>query len=103
MRRSELPGCLCPALYEYAGIGAGPDHPLYSVVVNLIRTLLPALEELGLATPAEVDVETLTRRLSDEVVATSGTVVGPSLVGASSRKPEESGRSPFSVAGGRTT
>ena len=64
---------------------------------------LPALEEFGLATEAEADIETLTRRLSDEVVGKNGTVVGPSLVGASSRKPEESGRFPFSVVGGRTT
>ncbi|MCU1276406.1 MAG: hypothetical protein JWO48_3837 [Bryobacterales bacterium] len=80
-------GLPVPALYVHAGIGAGPDHPLYSVIADLIRTLLPSLEKLGLATAADVDVETLTRRLSDEVAASNGTVVGPSLVGATSRKP----------------
>lgn len=84
-------GLPAPVLYVHAGIGAGPDHPLYSVIADLIRTLLPSLEKLGLATAADVDVETLTRRLSDEVAANNGTVVGPSLVGAASRKPEDSG------------
>jgi 2-polyprenyl-3-methyl-5-hydroxy-6-metoxy-1,4-benzoquinol methylase len=86
-RTAGLPG---PALCVHAGIGAGPDHPLYSVVADLIRALLPALEELGLATAADVDVETLRRRLSDEAVAAGGTAVGPSLVGASCVLPERS-------------
>jgi hypothetical protein len=60
------------------------------VVADLIRALLPALEELGLATAADVDVETLRRRLSDEAVAAGGTAVGPSLVGASCVLPERS-------------
>ena len=77
-----------PTLFVHAGIGAGPDHPLYSVVAELIRTLLPALEEFGLATAADVDIETLTRRLSEEAVAKNATVVGPSLVGVCSQKAE---------------
>ena len=43
-------GLPAPTLFVHAGIGAGPDHPLYSVVADLIRTLLPALEQSGLAT-----------------------------------------------------
>jgi hypothetical protein len=93
-------GLPAPALFVHAGIGAGPEHSLYSVVVDLIRTLLPALVELSLATEADVDIETLTRRLSDEVVANRGTVVGPSLVGASSRMPEESGHAQFGIVRG---
>lgn len=58
-------------------------------------------EGFGMATPADVDIETLTRRLGDEVVARNATVVGPSLVGACSRKPEESSRLPYdSIAEG---
>jgi SAM-dependent methyltransferase len=78
-----------PALYVHAGIGAGQHHPLYSVVADLVRTLLPALEELAIATANEIDVDTLADRLSNEAVAESGTAVGPSLVGASARKAVE--------------
>jgi SAM-dependent methyltransferase len=84
----EAAGLPAPMLTVHAGIGAGPDHPLYSVVTDLARTLLPAMEEFGVATQAEVDIETLRRRISDEVTAAGGTVVGPNLVGAFSQKPE---------------
>jgi SAM-dependent methyltransferase len=83
----EKAGLPAPRLFVHAGIGAGPDHPLYSVLTDLIRTLLPAMEELGLASRADVDIENLKRRLGDEVVSAGGTIVGPSLVGACSWKP----------------
>ena len=79
-----------PALYLHAGIAAGPDHPLYSVVAETVRTLLPAVEQLGIATADEVDVDTLAERISDEVVATQGTVTWFSLIGATARKPVRS-------------
>jgi SAM-dependent methyltransferase len=78
-----------PALYLHGGIAAGPDHPLYSAVAETVRTLLPRLEQLGIATAAEVDVDTLARRISDEVNATQGTVTWVSLVGATMRKPTQ--------------
>jgi hypothetical protein len=34
------------------------------------RTALPAIEQLGIATGAELDVETLAERIEDEVVQT---------------------------------
>jgi SAM-dependent methyltransferase len=96
----QAAGLPAPILFVHAGIGAGPDHPLYSVVTDLLRTLLPALEEFGLAGKADVDIENLRGRLSDEVVSGGGTVVGPSLVGAASCMPqEESGRLPSSDVG----
>jgi SAM-dependent methyltransferase len=96
----QAAGLPSPILFVHAGIGAGPDHPLYSVVTDLVRTLLPTLEEFGLAARTDVDIENLRRRLSDEVVSGGGTVVGPSLVGAASCVPhEESGRLPSSDVG----
>ncbi len=82
----EIAGLPPPALYVHAGIGAGQQHPLYSVVADLVRTLLPALEELAIVTAKEIDVDTLAERISNEAVAESGTAVGPSLVGAATRK-----------------
>jgi ubiquinone/menaquinone biosynthesis C-methylase UbiE len=82
-------GLPAPALCLHAPIGAGPDHPLYSVVAETVRTLLPTLERLGIATAGEVDVETLATRISHEAVAAQGTVVWSSLVGAAARKPAQ--------------
>jgi hypothetical protein len=74
-----------PALYRHAGIAAGLHHPLYAVVAETVRTLLPAMERLGIATADEVDVDTLAARVSDEVVGAQGTVTWFSLVGATTR------------------
>jgi SAM-dependent methyltransferase len=87
----QAAGLPAPRLFVHAGIGAGADHALYSVIADLMRTLLPALEETGVATAIEVDIENLRRRLSDEAVAAGGTAVGPSLVGACSRTAGEAG------------
>jgi len=75
-----------PGLYLHAGIAAGPDHPLYTVAAETVRTLLPTMEQLGIATADEVDVDTLAARVSDEVVGAQGTVTWFSLVGATARK-----------------
>jgi SAM-dependent methyltransferase len=75
-----------PALYLHAGIAAGRDHPLYAVVAETVRTLLPTMEQLGIATADEVDVDTLAERISNEVAGAQGTVTWFSLIGATARK-----------------
>ncbi|HEV8190837.1 MAG TPA: hypothetical protein VGP82_05045 [Ktedonobacterales bacterium] len=72
-----------------APIAAGPDHPLYAHAAHLVRTLLPAMEQLGIATGGQVDVDTMAARLRDEAAANSGTVVWLSLIGAATHKPAE--------------
>jgi SAM-dependent methyltransferase len=75
-----------PTLSEQATIAAGPDHPLYAVVAETVRTVLPALEQQGIATADEVAVDTLAVRLRDEVVTSGATVIWVPMVGAASRK-----------------
>jgi 2-polyprenyl-3-methyl-5-hydroxy-6-metoxy-1,4-benzoquinol methylase len=75
-------GLPAPTLSTYAAIGAGRDHPLYAHIARLMRTLLPSIETLGIATASEVDIETLEQRLGDEVVAAGAAAVWVSLVGA---------------------
>jgi SAM-dependent methyltransferase len=79
-------GLLPPTLSMQAAVGAGPAHPLYAHIAGLLRTLLPTIETLGVATTSEVDIETLAQRLGDEVVALGATIVWVSLIGAASRK-----------------
>ena len=78
-------GLRAPMLSAQAAIGAGPGHPLYAHMAGLMRTLLPTMESLGVATASEVDIETLEQRLADEVVAAEATIVWVSLIGAASR------------------
>jgi SAM-dependent methyltransferase len=78
-----LPG---PLMRIDAKIAGGPGSPVYEVVTEVTRSLLPAMEKLQVATAAEVDITTLAERLRREVVAAKGVVVSPALVGAWSRK-----------------
>jgi hypothetical protein len=80
-------GLPSPVLWEHAVIASGPDHLLYAHAAEFVRILLPAIEQLGIATAGEIDVETLAARLQEEVVATRGTVVWASLVGAAAHRP----------------
>jgi SAM-dependent methyltransferase len=82
-------GLRAPTLSLQANIGAGPDHPVYTAFAELMRTLLPSIVALGVATADEVDVDTLASRISVEAVAASAPIVWLSMIGAASRKPAE--------------
>jgi hypothetical protein len=75
-------------------IGGGPDFPAYEMVAGVTRSLLPAMEELKVATAMEVDISSLAQRIRDEVVAGRGVVVFPPLIGGWSRKPRPAGANP---------
>jgi ubiquinone/menaquinone biosynthesis C-methylase UbiE len=64
-----------------SGRGAG-SADLLLLARNLTRSLLPEMERLGVATSAEVDLETLLERMCSEAVATDSVVVGHLQVGA---------------------
>jgi SAM-dependent methyltransferase len=55
--------------------------------VDPVRSLLPEIVRLGLATPDEIDIHTYADRVRDELVASGGVIVGRSEVGAWSRVP----------------
>jgi hypothetical protein len=80
-------GLPAPALSLRAGIGAGPDQPIYASIAGLMRSLLPAIERLGIASAEEVGVDTLASRIGAEAVAENATVVWISIVGALTRLP----------------
>lgn len=80
-------GLPAPALSLQAGIGAGLGQPIYTSIAGLMRSLLPAIERLGIASAEEVDVDTLASRISAEAVAENATVVWISAVGAATRLP----------------
>ena len=68
-----------------AGGGECSDHIHFEV--DPVRTMLPHMERLGLATAAELDVDTFADRVRDELIATGGVIVGRSEVAAWSRAP----------------
>jgi 2-polyprenyl-3-methyl-5-hydroxy-6-metoxy-1,4-benzoquinol methylase len=75
-----------PTMRMHTPIGGAPSifEPLHDLA-NIVRTLLPALEQHGIATAAEVDIDTLAERLCHEVAASGSTIVGGAGIAAWSR------------------
>jgi SAM-dependent methyltransferase len=79
-------GLPAPAMRLEAIIAGGADSPeRLDVVPDIVGSLLPTMERLGVAAAAEVGIETLAGRVRDEVATGGGVVVGRSEVGAWSR------------------
>jgi len=74
-----------PECYAAARPVAGADSAGYAVFAAVTRSLLPLIEKFGIATAAEVDIETLADRLRDETVAANACWLSPVLVGAWAR------------------
>ena len=57
-----------------------PDGP--AILAGIIKTILPLIERLGVATAAEVGADTLQQRLSDELAASAAVFAHPILISA---------------------
>jgi ubiquinone/menaquinone biosynthesis C-methylase UbiE len=67
-------------------VGGGANGlDLLRLTTDLMATLLPEMEHLGVATAADVGLDTLLARMRDEVIALSSVIVGPFQIGAWSR------------------
>ena len=86
-------GFRLPQLFAAAGLprprlqfdtcmGGGPDFGGYRLAETTLRSLLPAIEAAGIATAAEIDVDTLADRVRDQVTAADATITTISLVAA---------------------
>ena len=70
-----------------------PAVDLTRLLSETVRSLLPAIEELGVADRATVDIDTLAERLQAEVTAARATLVPPAIVGTWARMPASSASS----------
>jgi ubiquinone/menaquinone biosynthesis C-methylase UbiE len=82
----EEAGLVLPQMIQGARVERGPDSELYSQVAKVSRSLLPLMERTGVATAADVNVDSLADRLRAEALAAGATLVGPPLIGAWTRK-----------------
>ena len=92
-RRAGIMGLRLDATFRAAGLRppepfaaarpvAGADSAGYAVFAAVTRSLLPAIEKFGIATPAEVDIDTLADRLREATVAANAYWLSPMMVGA---------------------
>ena len=83
-RRAGLPR---PEMRLEGRVEGGAGSAAYELMAQTVRSLLPMMERLGVATPSEVDVETLAARLEAEACDGGGVVMPPPMIGAWARKP----------------
>jgi SAM-dependent methyltransferase len=60
-------GLPAPTMHLDAAVGGGPNWPGYEYMARLIRTILPLITKLGVATENDVEIDTLAERLQAEV------------------------------------
>jgi ubiquinone/menaquinone biosynthesis C-methylase UbiE len=75
-----------PRLHLDAPIGGGPAYDGHEIVAEMLHSLLPLAQHLGIAAAA-VNIETLADRLRAETSAAGGVVKVPDLVSAWTRLP----------------
>ena len=68
-------------------VEAGRDSGAYEYLVRVLRTLLPALERLRIASAAALDLDTLEQRLRDEATAAGARFVPVFFASAWARTP----------------
>ena len=99
-RRAETDGNMADRLYGIfvgAGLnapqmrmqtfiaGGAATHPMIEALAQLVGTLAPNFEELGIATAAQMDVATLATRMKQEIAAVDAMVIGRAEVCAWAR------------------
>jgi ubiquinone/menaquinone biosynthesis C-methylase UbiE len=89
-------GFKLPQLFARAGLprphlqfntymGSGPEFRGYEFAAATLRSLLPMIERSGIATVAEIDIDTLADRLRAEATAADATIATVSLIAAWTR------------------
>jgi ubiquinone/menaquinone biosynthesis C-methylase UbiE len=76
-----------PTIQAEIPVGGEPGSFVYGWVADTVRSLLPRIEQFGLATAAELEVETLAARMEEEAVALGAQLIGPTQFGAWTPKP----------------
>lgn len=71
-----------PQRFHLGRIDTAPASAVCQTVVAVLRSLLPIIEENGLATAAELDLDTLAERLAAEISERDAQVMYPPLVAA---------------------
>jgi 2-polyprenyl-3-methyl-5-hydroxy-6-metoxy-1,4-benzoquinol methylase len=98
-RRSELDPLLGPrlkAIFSAAGLAQPttvgiqgylePDNSVGPrMAASIVRTLLPVIERTGIASPAEVDIDTLEQRIGADLAERGALFKPPTLVGTWAR------------------
>ena len=76
-----------PTIKAEVTVGGEPGSFIYRWVAETLRSLLPRIEQFGLASADELDLDTLVARMEAEAVTFRTQLIGPLQFGAWTRKP----------------
>jgi hypothetical protein len=76
-----------PTVKPEIPIGGEPGSFIYQWITETLRSLLPRMEQFGLANVRELALDTLVARMEAEAVASHSQIAGPLQFGAWRRKP----------------
>jgi protein-L-isoaspartate O-methyltransferase len=79
-------GLPAPGMRVDAVVSGGAGSPVCELLAEAVRSLVPTLSKLNIASPAHVQIDTLAERIRKEVLARRAVVVSYGLVGAWARK-----------------
>ena len=71
-----------PTVQAEIPVGGEPGSFVYGWVADTVRSLIPRIEQFGLATAAELQIDTLAARMEQESVALGAQLIGPTQFGA---------------------
>jgi SAM-dependent methyltransferase len=80
-------GLPAPRMRVDAVVSGEAESPVYKLLAEAVRSLVPTLSKLNIASPAHVQIDSLADRIREEVVARRAVVMSYGLVGAWARKP----------------
>ncbi|MGH9631559.1 MAG: class I SAM-dependent methyltransferase [Bryobacteraceae bacterium] len=76
-----------PTVQAELPVGGDSGSYLYGWLADVVRTLLPRMEQIGLTTSDELQIDTLAARLEAEAKSSGTQVIGPAQFGAWVSKP----------------
>jgi ubiquinone/menaquinone biosynthesis C-methylase UbiE len=79
-------GLPAPIMRFDAVVSGEAESPVYQLLAEAVRSLMPTLLKLNLVSPAHVQIDSLADRIRQEVVKRRAVVVSYGLVGAWARK-----------------
>lgn len=75
-------GAPWPTMISSMVVSAGPDSPYYDFLAEMVQSMLPIIEQAGLATREEIQLDTLADRLRRDAVANERVLYPPLMVSA---------------------
>lgn len=71
---------LTPRIAGFTRVGNREEPTGFDFLAESVRSLMPAMEKLGIATPAEIDIDTLSARLAAEAMISDPAIFYPRFV-----------------------